>query len=87
MAIVITPNGKTSTVKNLGCLVRHQHEVTMIEVSPQSHFAKPAKGFESRMIATLNGGVRYITNWASTSVCRQWIAGRRGLRGALVVFY
>jgi hypothetical protein len=87
MAIVINPNGKTRNVKDHGWLLRHQREVTMIEVSPQGHFAKPVKGFESRMIATLQNGVRYITNWASTSVCRDWIKARRGLQGAVVVFY
>jgi hypothetical protein len=87
MAIVINPSGKTRNVKDHGWLLRHQREVTMIEVSPQSHFAKPVKGFESRMIVTLHNHVRYITNWVSTSACRQWIAARRGLQRAVVVFY
>jgi hypothetical protein len=76
MAIIIK-NGVERKVKNLGWLIRHANEVETVEVFPQAYFKDPNYNFAGRMIVGLKGGVKYITDWADISVCRDWLKRRR----------
>lgn len=72
-----------SPVKNLGWLIRHAADVVSITVEESTY---PEQG-EVFLIVELSGPVERFTTWfASRTVCRQWLAARRSLKGVSVNF-
>jgi hypothetical protein len=67
---VLYPDGSSKPVTNLGWLLAHWRSVNRFDVS---RITDPRGYPEARMVATLKDGRQFITDWASASVCRQWL--------------
>jgi hypothetical protein len=80
MATVISAAGESRPVKNLGWLIRHWKEVERFQVERTAH-----PGREGVLTAFLKGGGRYVTSWASLSLCRDWL-GRPVFKGVPIDF-
>lgn len=74
MAIILNIQaGTEKKVKNLGWLMRHAALVTLIEITPQHWYRNQKKGYDVRLTATLNDGRKFITDYASLNVLRDWL--------------
>ncbi len=74
--MIVTANGETRSVKNLGWLLHHASEVESLHLSPRVD----GGGW---LDATLTDGTRYFAEFASWSVLIIWVR-RRSLCHATV---
>ena len=79
---VTTPAGKVYPVKNLGWLVRHRAEVRLIVVQEHSSRKAAVLNHDATLTATLHDGTVYSTPFADLGICKAFVSGGRGVRGA-----
>lgn len=82
---ILTKNGKTRTVKNLGWLLRNWREVESFKLAKHGKFPND----EGRMTAFLKCGGKYETGWASFDLMQEWIKRPVffGLKAEIVISY
>jgi hypothetical protein len=66
MATIINADGTIKSVKNLGWLLRNWKLVKEFEIIEMEQG-------EGLMIAHLKDGRKYSTNWASFTLCKEWL--------------
>ena len=66
MACIINTDGSVKPVKNLGWLLKNWKLVSEFEVIEMERGT-------GLLIAHLKDGRKYSTNWASFSLCREWL--------------
>lgn len=79
MATIFLSNGKTRKVKNLGWLIRNASRISVIHIDPH-----PSEETGCVLTAHINNGDKYATDWASKTVCWDWLRFRRVLKGIRV---
>ena len=69
MATIFYPNGATKQVKNLGWLLRNWQQVHKIWFELNSDDSKN----DGKLIVLLHNGGKYETDFASLTVCFNWL--------------
>jgi hypothetical protein len=81
--VVVDPEGNVRSVKNLGWLVRHSADVRELRVQFPRHVDDDGKPI---LVAYLNDGTRYATNFEDVTVLRKWVH-RASLRGRRLYWF
>ena len=71
-SLVRTEAGEVRWVKNLGWLLRHAREVVAFEVFEIEH-RSGMQVKDVRMIAHVDNGSTFETEWADRRVCYKWL--------------
>ena len=69
-AIVLRPNQEPQTVKNLGWLIRNWQG---IEYMGFNYYPDSKNMIDGELIAKFRNGTTYLTDYASLSVCWDWL--------------
>lgn len=75
MAYVIKPGVETIEVKNLGWLIRHARQVTLLLWNSGS------EKHRNTFSAYLQDGTIFETNYNCLGICRSWLKRSRTLKG------